>query len=454
MSILHEQEESADPDRLVERAREFLGACDDFDLRPADSTAEMTLRRAYLHFAGDLDALDRTAADGDAVRTQFGVHLHEKLAALLFIARCTLLELADPPPPCLDIDCARLDMTLYVEILVKLGGLDGLGALYDFAAEQRRSAAPNFWPDVCRHFLSSVRRIPAGDVWLRRFLADRPGAQQLLQEVAGQAPAGEDPRQGLPAAAHLPADPLPYLRLYEQYRQDQRSFGIEGLCCLVAAKYRIEQAFMHGDLPAITRWFAEGSPCAVRTVLRRMERELPSRGRARLLQEFLHLAECDLVRRAAVVLELGTINLAECPEGGQTEINRVLVDCAMTDDGEQAGVARVAVRELVTVRNEKALLFIAARAPLLPVAEEAVLAMMEMRRLRQVEPLLNARPELRPIYRTAYQHLVEIERLVEAVWSAATPEAAESHLESLKTLRAYPELDRLTELLQWHQVVL
>ncbi|MHB9107670.1 MAG: hypothetical protein ACYDCO_11500 [Armatimonadota bacterium] len=451
MLTTHPPTEYRDPDQLLAQAREFLG-----DGFCAGTAAEELFRRAYARFAADLDALDRAAGDAPAILGQFGAQLHEKLAALLFIARHTLRELADPPHT-VDIEFARRDMTLYVDLLARVGALEGLGALYDFAAGQDHAASPGFWPSVCRHLLTLMARAPEGQVLLPGFLAARPAAQQHLRESIAGAPeaellrallaeAGRDGRSKMP-------EPARYLLIYRQYGDDTPCDCRECLCALTAARHHIERAFTHGDLPAVKHWFAEGSRGAAREVLRLGEAGLSVRRRARLLEEFLNMPECDGVRRTAAVLELGTLNLGERPEGGQAEINRALVECAMSEDDACAGVARAAVREMVTVRNSDALLFVASRAPLLAVAEEAVAALKDMRRLRLVEPLLRARPELTRAYRAAHQQLVEIQNLVEAVWSAPADQT-DIYLERLKQLNAGPELDRLQELLQRNRVFL
>ena len=445
------QPEYRDPDHLLAQAREFLG-----DGFCAGTAAEELFRRAYARFAADLDALDRAAGNAAAILAQFGAQTHEKLAALLFIARHTLRELADPPRT-VDIEFARRDMTLYVELLAKVGALEGLIALYDFAASQDHAASPGFWPSVCRHLLALMARAPEGQVIMPGFLAARPAAQGHLREMSDGSPDAELLRGLLAEAGRdgCPKMPEParYLLVYRQYGEDAPCDSRECLCALAAARHHIERAFIRGDLPAIKRWFAEGSRGAAREVLRLGEAGLPVRRRARLLEEFLNMPECDGMRRTAAVLELGTLNLGERPEGGQAEINRALVECAMTEDDACTGVARAAVRELVTVRNSDALLFVASRAPLLEVAEEAVTALKDMRRLRLVEPLLRARPELSRAYRAAHQQLVEIQNLVEAVWSAPADQT-DIYLERLKQLNADPELDRLQELLQRNRVFL
>jgi len=443
--------EYRNPDHLVAQAREFLG-----DGRPGATATEELFRRAYARFAADLDALDRAAGDASAILGQFGAGVHEKLAALLFIARHTLRELADPPRT-VDIEFARRDMSLYVELLARVGASEGLGALYDFAVGQQHAASPGFWPSVCRHLLTLMAHTPEGRVVLPGFLAARPAAQAHLRELIAASPdaellrnllaeAGQDGRVKMP-------EPAKYLLIYRQYGDSEPCDGRECLCTLLTARHHIERAFTMGDLPAIKRWFAEGSCGAAREVLRLGEAGLPVRRRARLLEEFLNMTDCDCVRRAAAVLELGTLNLGERPEGGQAEINRALVECAMSEDDACAGVARAAVRELITVHNSDALLFVASRAPLLVVAEEAVTALKDMRRLRLVEPLLRARPELTRAYRAAHQQLVEIQNLVEAVWSAPADQT-DIYLERLKQLKADPELDRLQELLQRNRVFL
>lgn len=458
MSLTEEQDALPDPDRLIEEARMLLGSCDEYDIRPTGNDVKAVLRRAYQRFAGDLDALNRTVADPETLRAQLGFQIHEKLAAMLFFAQYTLLELSDPPQTCLDTNCARRDMTLYTDIFLRLDAVEALGALYDFAARQRHAATPEFWPNVCRHFLTLLVRLPDADEFLLAFFFQRLPARQLLVQMLQQAqPVEAAQLQMLLQESARPEDrqsppPSLYMRMYQQYGELNYQ-GSEGYCALIAAQHRIQQAYAAGDLPMVKRWFMEGSACALQEVLRLAEIGLPAKRRARLLEEFLGLPDCDCARLATAVLELGTLNLSECPEGGQAEINRTLLNCAITDDAARTALAQVAVREFVTVCNQEALLFIAARAPLLSVAEEAVMAMCDLRQLRLVEPLLTARPALRPAFRAAHQHLVEIQSQVEAVWAAPSSELAEVHIERLKQLKAHPELDKITELMQKNRVV-
>lgn len=440
-------------EQLIAQARELLGA-EDEEHGIDDSTIGMVLHHAHHRVAADLDHIERLHNAGETLDLPalLGATMHEKLATILFLARYTLLDLACPPEDSLDIDYAHRDSALYTEILYRTNASGALEVLYDFAAEQQQAHTPDFWQNICLHCIFYMAVMPDAATHLTHFLHKRPAAVPQLghiitcarPEVAAQlrqllAVMRSEAKNG-PHAMPVP----PYLHFYHQL-EDVPYDGAWGTCALVAAQHRIRQSFNTGDLEAIKQWFATGSTAAVREIFHQAHAVLPPKRYAYLLEEFLNL-DADPVRLTGVVLELGNLNLSVRPEGGQADINRVLIDCAMREDTQRLGVARVAVSELVTVRNQDAIVFILQNAKLLPVAEQAVVAMKELRRLRAIEPIIAVRPELRPAFRAAHQQLLEIQNLVEMVWSSPSTEMANLYVEQLKTLKAYPELDRLSEL--------
>ncbi len=443
---------AADLDKLAATAQGMLDA-DSRRSAQSQSAIEESLRRAYQRIADDFQLIERQHQAGE--NTDFaqllGALLHEKLAAFLFLTRCTLEDMAHCPREVLDIAFAHRDQEVYAEILYRVGALDGLALLYDHAVSRLQTPAGKFWLNVALHYLYMMALTPGQEAWLYAFLQARPIAQEHLQQLAGVTqPAVARQLSSLlqGSRAHAvpsPATP-PYVRVYGLYDQGFPYDGVVGICATIAAEHRVRLAFQGDDLDAVLRWFAEGSYPAVRELFHTAHSGMPVRKYARLLEKLLQQPTTDEVRLAAAIGALHAMNLAERPNGGDAEINRILFENTMNRQEERTAVACLAVRALGAVQNQPAMLIILEHAPLLRAAEEAIEALKDMRRLLTGEPLVVQRPALIPAYKRAHGQLTEIQNLLDAVWSTESPEIVERYIERLKQLKAYPELKKIEEL--------
>jgi hypothetical protein len=439
------------PDALEESARQLLAAGD--AQRAGVTAIEEALRRAYQRVADDLLQLDERHNAGESIDIQavFGDLLHEKLAAILVLARYTMSDMAACAREVLDIEYAHRDHAVYSEILYRANALEGLGVLYDHAVAGRHGPRADFWQNAALHTLYLMALNPQPLAVMCGFLQARPLAQQHVQHLMTVTqPAVAQQLQQLLAAAQRPlppADPpAPYMRLYGQYDQGFPYDGQEGLCAGIAAAARIHATFAQDDLAGVLRWYAGGSPTAVRAVLQEGRAALPIRQYARLLEKMLAEAGADPQRLAAVVLDLGALNRAERPHGGDAELNRILFEVTMARQEERVAVACLAVRELGAVENQPAMLVIIEHTPQLRVAEEAIMALKDMRRLLTCEALVARRPTLVPAYKRAHAILTEIQNLVDLVWSTEDADIVDQYVERLKKLKAFPELKTIADL--------
>jgi hypothetical protein len=446
-----ERADQCDPVWMRERARALLGAVDLPEALRRQTALEEALRRAYARIADDLTVITAAHAAGTPpdLATLFGPLAHEKLGALLFVARHALIDLATVPAGCRDVARGHEDVALYAEVLFRARAFDGIAQLHDWATEAQGTGSPTFWTNVRRQTLLLLARMPDCEARLARFLHARPQALELVRTVP--ASASEEAVARLRAgsrramAGEAPAPPA-YLRLARQYGEGCPVGGARGVALLLGAERRVREAFRAEDLPAVQAWFASGSAGAVCEVLRQARRELPLARLAALVDSLRLLPDVDPVRLATAVLALGAVNRAERAAGGQAQANRVLVECALAEDEREASLGVLAAQELASVRNEDALLFLLDRAPLLPVAETALFALKDLRRLLKAEPIVRRRPALYPAYHAAQAQLQELEGLIEAVWSCPNEEAADVYLDRLKSLDAGGELARLAEL--------
>lgn len=437
-----------DPDALITHANVLRETGDD----PVPGAMEEALRSAFRRVAPDLEVIARRheAKQPLELAEVLGTLFHEKIAAFLLLAKYTLLDLAHFPREVLDIETAHQNLALFAEVLFRARAVDGLFTLYDFSQAQSRTQNPRLWANVCSHCLMLLALLEDDRPRVIAFLARRPVARKQLNglisltrpEVVGQL---------LRASASRPAvepeeTPPAYLTLYERYDPGLPFASALGVCSSLIAQYRLVQALDREDLPTAIRWFIDGSPAAAREVLRHGRAVLPRRTYRHLLEAVLTSEAPNPVRRTAIVLELGALNREDRPEGGVGETNRLLFETAMTPKKELLGVAGVAVRELQAVRNLDALLVIAEQAPHLTVAEWAVEAMKDLRRLLMVEPLLKVRPKLENAYQIARQELVEIQKVMDAVWTCESNDEVQAHVQRLKALKAFPELETIAEL--------
>lgn len=440
---------------LASRVRAQFAVPDESRAEETPSAIEDALRRAFQRVADDLDAIERLHLAGQAINFPelLGPLADEKIAMILLLAKYTLQDVALCPVESLDIEYAHRDVALYAETLYQAQAQEGLASLYDLAVERGDKGAQRYWHNVALHCLFLIALTKDCHDGAIAFLSARPHAQRHLEELMARTQP-EVPRrlrelltasqQAQPASA--PAEPSPYLRLFHQDDPGLPYDDALGTCSLISAERRIHAALDADDLAAVVRWFLAGSPRAVGELLRCARSLLPTRQYASLLEALLVPRRAHLRRLAAVVLQLGVVNRAERPAGGDAEINRLLVDVAMTKLRKRVGVARLAVRELAAVGNTDALTYLAENASLLEAAEQAVIGMKDLRRLLLLEPAVARRPDLFPAYREAHEELVEIQNLVDAVWSATSAEMAVPYIARLQALNAEPELERIRKL--------
>lgn len=438
-----------DPDVLGERAGLMLASERE---EPEPSAMEEALRSAYRRVAADLDTITRLQGKNAPIDVPALLveQVDEKLAAFLMLAKYTLIDLASASRAVLDIDLAHRQLALFAEILFRMEALDGLVLLYDFALAQARSGNARFWQNVSGHCLMLLALMEKQRPRVVAFLASRPVARKQLNGLISftrpQVIGALLRESAKPAAPVVPTEPPLYLKLFDRYDPGLPADHAAGACATLMAQHRIAQALAQEDLPTVIRWFVEGSPAAAREVLRRTRSSLPRRAYRHFLEAILTKENPHPVRASAVVLELGMLNREDKPDGGVGEINRLLFETAMRERKERAGVSCVAVRELAAVRNMDALMVIIESAPLLRVAEEAIVAMHGRRRLLMAQPLLEARPKLQPVYDACHAELVEIQKIMEAVWNTDEDAEVQTYVARLKELRAFPELDTIAEL--------
>ena len=197
------------------------------------------------------------------------------------------------------------------------------------------------------------------------------------------------------------------------------------------------------------RWFLEGSDAAAGETLRQARTTLSAKAYRAFLESFFTGDTVPgPIRLAALILELGEQNRAERPANGVGEINTVLFEMTMTADEELMDVAILAVGEICTVKNTDALYAIAADAPLLPVAEKAVMCMKDLRRLLMVQPVLAQRRELHAAYRKAEGELMTIQHIMASVWTCDNTEIVQLYVDRLIELNAIAELESISKLAQ------
>ncbi len=437
-----------DPDALLDRAAVLLAPERD---EPEPSALDEALRSAYRRVAADLDTIGRLQAQGQPldVRPLLAEQYDEKVAALLMLAKYTLLDLAHTSREVLDIDLAHRQLALFAELLFRADAADALITLYDVAHAQARAGRTRFWQNVEGHCLMLLALMESARPRVVEFLAARPTARKQLNglisftrpQVIGAL---------LRASAHRapapPSEPPRYLKLLDRYDPGPAAVPRPGYCAALMAQRRIGQLLQAEELPGVIRWFVEGSPAAAREVLRRARATLPRRTYRHLLEAILTREHPDPVRLAAVLVALGTLNWEERPDGGMGEPNRLLFTAAVDGRKERLGAACVAVRQLARVRNLDGLLVVIEDAPQPRVAEEAIRAMHGLRRLLMVQPLLTARPHLEPAYQACHAELVEIQRIMAAVWNTDDDAEVQAHVARLRALHATAELETIAEL--------
>jgi len=440
-----------DPGALAAAARAFLAAGE--DIKPTPLEGE--IRRAFKLLKDDLAKIEalRLSKKDVPYAEIFSAQPHEKVAALVFLIEHLLNDVAHGPTDCLEITDAKTDLTGHHETLLRLNALDAFAILYDFAWAQSQAEELPLWQKSCTYYLHTLARMTDARPRAYFFLKERPHArrqvEQLIastdQNVAGLfRTLGEDYvrlRQEIdPAAA--PSPPA-YARLLLEYTTELPSPEQVGLAARIVAEERIRAVMAAGNLAVLARWVMHGSRRAARAALDAARGALPTSGYITLLEQALSLPDAPPERLAAAVVELGEVSRTLRQEGGESEINRLLVEFAVRAHAGQVGVAQLAVRELRAVNAFNDVLSVMERTSIVEVAEEGMRMMCEMRRLVMVESLVQRRPVLNLSYQAAHKHLMTIQELMNAAWGCTSDATAHVYLERLKELRAYPELEQL-----------
>jgi hypothetical protein len=422
------------------------------------STVEMALHKAFRRVEDDLQVIARQTAAGGTIDypALLGAEADEKLAAYLLLCKYTLIDLAHLSREVLDIEYSHRNLAVFAEIFFRTGAVDALIHLFLFAQDnlRRPTLFPRIWQNVSAHCMMLLTMMEEQRARVAHFFATTPTAfEQLEQLISFRNPEGISRlvHDCLDLRRHpMPApEPPPYLKLFTLADPDLPMKSVLGQCSSVSAHKRILQAFSDADMPAVLRWFLDGSAPAAGEVLCQARKRLPPKLLVSFLAAFFtpeHMP--SEVRRAALVLELCALNVAERPATGMGEINRLLFETAMTPDETQLQVAVLAVRALFRVKNIDALLVIAEQAPLLRLAEEALYCIKDLRQLPAIEKVVIASPRLRPAFFHAQQELQEINWLMENVWTCDNDAILETYLARLTALNARDELDKIAKLVE------
>lgn len=414
---------------------------------------EKSIRRAHQLLANDLAQIERLKRDGAdiAYADCFGAQYHEKIAALIFLTRSKLLDIAGDTSSILDIVDARRDTSLLVEILFRLSAVEGLGILYDFAAVHAQGDNAPFWQKVGQHYLHLLTLLTLTRTHVLYFLRARPAARrQVEQGMASMDEAvarayralGED---YVHAKAQLQTEPPPapaeYTIFYQRYEQSLPDAQTTRLSALLTAQDRIHRLVDAKDLPGLVKWFVEGSLPAVQYLLHSARTNLSASALLDLLTAVLALNDGDPIRLAAAVLELGRLNRAVHAAGGDPNINTQLIEATMTDKGARTGVAQLAVRELGGVNAFNEILSVLERAPIVEVADEGIRVLRDLRRLPMAEAIVNRRATLQTAFKAAQRHLQEIQSLMDSVWACQNEYMATPYITRLRELQAIHEIE-------------
>ncbi len=442
-----------DPDTLIREAYILLDR--DGALASAPRTSlEEDIRRAHQMVAGDMEKIEGFRRDKLEIPFDeiFGSAQDDKLAAIIYLATHKMLDVTYGPAQALDIVDARRDLTGYVDILFRLNAVEGIGILYDFSLAQSERRDPQTWQKMLSYYLLLLVKMIDARARVIGFLKDRPHARRAVEQLmastdqnvaAAFRALGEE---YVRAKKDTDADTLPeprYVRLYSQYNLTQPDERLLGTASLLAAQERILRAVEEADFPTLAFWVKDGSPAAARLVFSTARSFLSTGVVTKLLELILSKTDIAPVRLAAAVLELGDINHIVSPAGGEMLINRTLTDFACTDDKLLVNVARLAVQQLRNVTDFNDMLTVMERAPLIEVAEEAVRALCDMRRLQMADSVIRTRPVLTLAYQSAQRYLQEVQSLMSSAWSCQNEEMARVYIERLKSLNALPELEQL-----------
>lgn len=445
-----------DPVSLVKQATAFL---EDNTPLPVPPEIKESLQRAERLVSADVVAIDqaRQRKSEFSYSSLLGPKLPEKIAALTYLTRFKLIDVHfSAQQSTREIAASRRELTIAFETLFHVQAADALGLLYEFAASQHGTGDLKFWEGVCQrclHLMALLRE--SCPTTVLTFLRDRSDVRRDIERfMQSSDPAlatafralGEDyvrARRTNQLAQMTPL-PAPFLTMYRAFDQRQPEVSMAGAASFLAAQERILRAIADGDFAALSTWLAEGSPMVAQSVLVTARTTfIPTRYIA-FLEYLLAEGQSSPVYLTAAVQELGALNQGACPEGGDQEINRILMATAMTREAQLAGVARVAVQQLGLVNDFNDVLQ-TLNAMILEVAEEAVNVLFELRRLPMVESFVRNRPSLQAAYQAAKQQMQEIQSLMESAWSAQSDDLMMLYLTRLKERNAVPELQQLCQ---------
>ncbi|MHB9026518.1 MAG: hypothetical protein ACYC7E_20475 [Armatimonadota bacterium] len=450
MDLSTQAVDQSDPEVLAAEAARLLNA--DQTAYPGRTAIEESIRRAHQMVTSDLAVFEQRRQANEPVDclAQFGPQFHDKVAALAFLTRHKLIDIALAPPS-LDITQARRDLTGSVDVLFRAGAAEALGVLIDFAATQPDDEETHFWPKVRQHCLLLMAQITEARPAVLAFLSERAEVRRLVEQLmASDRPAvaaaaralGESYVQARRIGDLSTPPPSPAMLLYLQYEQVAPGQQALGLASLLAAMDRVRQALDTNDYDTLVTWTTQGSPALFAAALRAAREGWPAGGYMDLLQKILAVEAMEPARLAAAVRELGEINRAT--QGGVPDIIRIFIDVTQTNDSvNRTGVAKLAICELQKMDAFNEILTVMESAPIVEVAEEAILAMRELRRLNMAESVVRSRSTLLDAYDNAREYLHEVSNLMEAAFAAPSELAAQTYFNKMKERKAYAELEKL-----------
>lgn len=454
MSPASKVNDDEDPTILAQEARALLGA--GIDDRPP-TIMEDSIRRAFKLVWPDLVKIDTLRQQKQEIDpTQLlGGQLQEKIAALLLITRHKLLDVANGSAQAQDIIDGRSDLSLFIDLFIRLNAADAFAILYDLSfAQQQQGQQVEFWQKACVYYLHLIARMTDARPRAIHFLKERPHARRQVEQLIGSPESaiaatfrtlGEDyvraRKEDDPTSA-APAPPA-YLNIYLSFPPLTPDDQFIGFTSLLAAEQRIKKAVEHGDAESVSKWIGQGSPEASRLAFTFARESLPTSSFFRILELVLKCTELPLVTLSAVVLELGEVNRALHPHGGEETVNRMLADFACTREKRLVGIAKLAVQELRSANAFNDIVTVMEKTSIIEVAEEGMRMMCEMRRLPMVEAVVLRRPVLSLAFQQAQKHLLNIQELMHAAWSCSSDSTARVYMERLRELKAIPELEQL-----------
>jgi len=428
------------------------------EVLPQHSMLEEDIRRAYRVVEADLtkiDALREQQVEEIPYAEILSSQLHDKLAAIVFLAKHKLYDITYGTPTEMETIEARHDLSGLIEILFVMQAVDGLMILYDFTVQQQALHDAAIWQNYNLYYLRLIAMMPETmHPRIMIYLKERPIARRQVEQLMGSPdPAtanvfralGEEYLRARNEATDfddLAASTL-YARLYYQFDQHAPDEQTLGLTVRLATETRLQQAVKAGDVATVVRWIVEGSLTIARLAFQLARSGFSVWVYATLLGQLLQRKDISPTVLTAAVLELGNLNKMRNAATGEVEINHLLADFALSSESALAGVARVAVWKLREVNALNEIITVIENAPVLEVAEEGIRALRDMRHLALAEPIVQRRPNLMIAYKAAQHHLQEIERLMTTIQTSEASAAALTALDRLQQLRAILELEHL-----------